>query len=193
MTFTIKNVGTAATGTLAFQNVVVPYGVTANTCPAGGLGIGASCTVTIDFNVSAVGYYADTITVFDSASDTATIAVSGNGVTGGIDIVVTPSPGDWNVAPLSSTPITFTATNYGTTTSGPLNGIFLNGNFDADFTLATGTCTSTTTLTELASCSFTVTFEAPGGSGSIVPSLGQVVDIESGTVLYTSVTLEATW
>jgi hypothetical protein len=164
-TFTIQNVGTAPTTQILFQNFTAPFSNGGSQCPAA-LGVGASCTVTFDFTPGSAGPYSDTITVFDTASDSLPVVLSGAGVSSTYDVLVSPNPIAFNVAGGSVTAQTYTATNYGMTTIPIAINTTTFSAASADFTTNLGTCNGAL-LAELQSCTFTITFTAPTGSGSI--------------------------
>ena len=164
--FTIKNVGTAATTGLTIQNVAAPFSQ-ANNCPTS-LGVGGSCSMTVTFAPTAPGPYSDTISIVDTASDTATLGLTGPGVNATYYLIVSPDPGAFGmVTGGTQKTLPFTVTNYGQTAlPGPIASVAFTGNYGSLFSsnFANSNC-SGVALTELQSCSLNITFSPPVGTG----------------------------
>ncbi len=159
--FTIKNIGTAATTGLTVQNVTAPFSQ-ANNCPAS-LGVGGSCSMTVTFAPTVPGPNSDTISIVDTASDTATLNLTGPGVNSTYYLIVSPDPGAFGMVTAgTSKMLPFTVTNYGQTQLPGIAGISFTGNngpmFSSNF--ANSSCYNAA-LTELQSCSLNITFSTP--------------------------------
>jgi hypothetical protein len=168
-TFTITNVGTGPTTGLAIQGVTAPFSQT-NSCPAA-LGAGASCPMTVTFAPGSPGPNSDSITIFDTTSDTAALSVSGPGVSTSYYLIVSPDPGDFGmVAGGTSKTLPFTVTNYGQKPlPGPISAVGFSGNnasmFSSNF--LNSNCAGLP-FTELQSCNLTMTFSPPVGATGTV-------------------------
>jgi hypothetical protein len=191
--FTLKNIGTAATTGLTLQNFAAPFSQT-NNCPAT-LGVGAFCTMTVTFAPTAPGPYSDTISIVDTASDTATLNLTGPGVNSTYFLIVSPNPGAFGmIAPGSSKTLPFTVTNYGQTAlPGPIATVAFTGNngpmFSSNF--ANSSC-SGVALTELQSCSLNITFTTPAGSvGTVSGTAASFLSATGGP--YVSDSLTGSW
>ena len=164
--FTIKNIGTAATTGLTIQNVTAPFSQ-ANNCPAS-LGVAAFCSMTVTFAPTTPGPNSDTISIVDTASDTVTLGLTGDGVNTTYYLIVSPDPGAFGmVTGGTKKTLPFTVTNYGQTAlPGPINNVAFTGNYGALFSsdFANSSC-SGVALTELQSCSLNITFGPPVGTG----------------------------
>lgn len=193
-TFTIKNVGTGPTKAVSIQNVSSPFSQT-NNCPAA-LGVGLTCTMNLSFTPPGFGPYSQTISIVDTASDTATLQVSGNGVSGSWYLIVSPSTGAFGyVAGGSSSTQTFTATNYGKTALPVgISNVYFVGNypmFSANLGAGASPCNGAV-LGELQSCTFTMTYSPPLGTGGGTVS-GENANINGQTYIYATVPLTGSW
>jgi hypothetical protein len=168
-TFAIKNIGTGATTGFTVQNATAPF-VQSNTCPVV-LAAGASCSMTVTFGPGSPGPYSDTISIVDTATDTASLSLTGDGVSTTYYLIVSPDPGAFGMVPGgSSKTLPFTVTNYGQTAlPGPINNVAFTGNYGPMFSsnFANSNCVGAA-LKELQSCNLTITFGPPVGSTGTV-------------------------
>ncbi|HTQ42374.1 MAG TPA: choice-of-anchor D domain-containing protein, partial [Polyangiaceae bacterium] len=187
--FTIKNVGTGPTTAVNVQGIASPF-AQSNNCPAA-LGVGLTCTMTVTFTPPGFGPYGNTISIVDTASDTVTLPVSGNGVSSSWYLIVSPSPGAFGMVALGSPKtLNFTATNYGQTALPVgISNVYFTGNysglFSASLTAGATPCNGAV-LGELQSCTFTMTMTAPAGVGSGTVT-GTSANINGQTYIYATV------
>jgi hypothetical protein len=192
-TFTITNKGTAATTGLTIQNVTAPFSQT-NTCPAS-LGVGAFCSMTVTFAPPAPGPYSDTISIVDTASDTATLDLTGPGVNATYYLIVSPDPGAFGtVTAGTKKTLPFTVTNYGQTPlPGPIASLTFTGNYGALFSSDFANSNCNVALTELQSCSLNITFAPPVGTagGSVTGTSAAFLSVTGGP--YVSDPMTGSW
>lgn len=132
----------------------------ATTCPPTGLAHSASCTISIDFTPNATGLRSATLEVFDNtATSPQSVALSG---TGTVDMTVTPSSFAFGSVKIGSKATkAITVHNYQT------NSVSLSEGFSGpnagDFSVTSGTCTSSLAKTSV--CTLIVTY-APTATGT---------------------------
>ncbi len=138
------------------------FAVTANTCPAGGLASGLTCTISIGFTPNALGARSATLTLNDNtATSPQSVALSGTGT-----ITMTVSPASFSIGDLKDgTKVvrTVTVTNKQTNPVSLTLPPSFSGTNAGDFTITGGTCTST--LAAKTACKLIVTF-APTAVGT---------------------------
>jgi HYDIN/CFA65/VesB-like, Ig-like domain/Cep192 domain 4 len=136
------------------------FAVTANTCPAGGLAHGLTCTITAAFTPSALGARVATLTLSDNGTASPQhVALSG---TGTADITLTKTSLVWGSEKVGMLyKQGFAVVNH-QSVAVTLSESFSGPNA-GDFSVAGGTCG--TSLNPLSSCSILVGFR-PGALGS---------------------------
>jgi hypothetical protein len=143
--------------------------VTRDTCAGRALAAGDQCLVDVRFAPASSDPVAATLEL-DSGADAITATLSGQGM----------APAALSISPVShdfgtlqggqtSAPETFTVTNTGDQSTKPVSSS-INGPFAADFSQSASTCGAA--LKGGASCTISVTFTAPNGSGPESASLG---------------------
>ena len=154
-TYTVKNVGTSATGmpTLSTSDTS-QFSVTG--CTVGMLAPNATCTATVSFTAKHHGLQSATVSASATPGGTASAMVTGTGLNPA-SFTLTSSTGSFDVGSVARTmpsgTIVVTATNGGDVTSPTLTASFA-GN-DGSFALTADTC-STKTVAAAATCSVTV-------------------------------------
>ena len=169
-TFTVTNTGQGNSGALSVA-VSGPsqadFVVDSTTCGAALPG-GGTCTVTAHYAPSGSGAGTASLSVTASPGGTATSSLQGTGVTQAA-LSVSPATFDFGqtAAGASSSDQSFTVTNTGQATSGPVS-VTLTGSGAAAFTIDTDTCTAA--LPGGGTCSVSVHFTA-GSPGTITAGL----------------------
>ncbi|MHB1583419.1 MAG: beta strand repeat-containing protein [Acidimicrobiales bacterium] len=166
--FKVTNDGTASTvlGSAAVSGA--GFTITGDTCSGSSLGIGASCTVTVQFAPTAVTAYSGSLTVpsTDSMVAAASVTLAGTGVAAPAQVTYSPSTlafGTWNQGG-TSTPMLVTLTNAGQPVT--LSSISVGGPQQADFVVGNGgTCSTGTPLGAAPdnTCTVEVTFHPSTG------------------------------
>jgi hypothetical protein len=165
-TLTISSV--TLTGTNAAD-----YKITSNTCGTT-LPVGAQCKVTVTFKPAALGTRTAAISFSDNAcASPHSIALSGKGT----EITFAPSPVAFGNQPVGTTssPMTVTVTNHGTTTVTVTNAS-ITGTNSSDFAISSNSCT---TLVGGGTCTIEMTF-TPSATGSRAATLS-LTDNDKGS------------
>jgi hypothetical protein len=141
-TFTVTNTGQGTSGTLTVGlggTDAANFVIDSTTCGAK-LAIGASCTVSVHFTPPAAKADTATLSAVASPGGTATAALQGTGATPA-NLSIAPATFDFGnvVAGSSSGDQSFTVTNTGQGTSGPVS-VSLSGANQADFSVDSTTC-----------------------------------------------------
>jgi hypothetical protein len=192
--FTLTNSGGSATGMLSISLMdSEAFAITSDACTGTALGPRKSCTVTVEYAPTMAGSKNATLTARGrrSATDPASITLTGTGVAAGApDLTLSPgtyiggtTPKNYDYANgFGNWSTTFTVTNNGTGTSETLQ---LAGCCNPQFTLSNDTCTGAS-LAPNGSCTFDLTFTAPGGCnpGDEFHTPLNIIGIPSGDYIF---------
>ncbi|MCC6999046.1 MAG: choice-of-anchor D domain-containing protein [Deltaproteobacteria bacterium] len=168
VTFTVQNSGQQSSGLV---NLAVGgrdqanFSITAGSnCIGASLSPGASCSVDVVFNPSAVGVSMGSVSASATPGGTATALLTGTAAFGD-SIMIAPTTRDFGAVVLgsSSAATTFTITNTGGTAT-PALTTAISGTNAADFVRGTDTCAGAMVGPGL-TCTIAVTF-TPGSSGA---------------------------
>ncbi len=165
----VTNTGDVVTSALTVTPPTGEYSVVTNGC-TGTLAPGASCTIQLRFTPTATGPRpAGSLQISATAGGTRTVVLSGTGVpVGALSIAPTSSDLGSTLQGTTGTTVTFTVSNTGGSTSGPITTA-LAGTNAADFRLTANNCNGIT-LVAAATCTVGVTFQ-PATSGAKTASL----------------------
>lgn len=169
-TFTVTNGGQGSSGTVAVSLSganQADFTIDSTTCGAA-LTSNATCTVTVHFTPSTTGAETASLSATSSPGGTATSTLTGTGIT---QAALSISPSTFDFGPTnpgaSSSQQTFTVTNTGQATSGPVS-IALTGSNASAFTIDSNTCSAA--LPGGGTCTVSVHFTA-GTPGTITAGL----------------------
>lgn len=166
--FTVSNpVGGSTTGTpMVVLSNTAAFSVKTNTCTSGIAG-GSSCTVGIVFKPTTVGFHFSMLTISASPGGMATVVLSGQAASG---LAISPNPHDFmNVAVAQVSPtVTFTLSNFGSGSLGPLSMV-VSGPNAGEFGLENAVCNGSV-VTAGGTCTFGVRF-APFSTGAKVATV----------------------
>jgi hypothetical protein len=140
------------------------FAIGTQTCPAGALAPGASCTIGVYATPTAVGPYAGQLTIADDATGAPqTVALSAVGL-GGV-LSLSPASVDFGSVTVNSksAPVTVTVTNAGNIPI-TISRETITGSFKGEYTITSESCQNQT-LAPGASCQVTLVFR-PEGLGS---------------------------
>lgn len=169
-TYTVTNTGQGSSGpvSLALSGTnQADFVVDSTTCGAALAGAG-SCTVSVHYAPAGTGAGTATLSVTSSPGGTASASLQGTGITPA-SLSMDPTVFDFGATPVgaSSSDQSFTVTNVGQATSGPI-AVATNGTNAADFVVDSTTCGAG--LAGGDSCSISVHFTA-GASGTLAGGL----------------------
>ena len=169
-TFTVTNTGQGTSGTLTVGvggTDSANFVVDSTTCGAK-LAVGASCTVSVHFAPPAAKSDTATLSAVANPGGTATAALQGTGATPAA-LSITPATFDFGsvIAGSASGDQSFTVTNTGQTTSGPVS-VSVSGANQADFTVDSNTCGAA--LPGGGTCTISVQY-APAAAGASTAAL----------------------
>ena len=171
LTVTVSNVGTASEllstpyFTITGPNAAAFANAGTGTCTAGGtIAVSGSCTVNLTFTPSVTGAMSAVLTINGTVN--ATDSLTGTGVTPIIGVAPSPAAfGNQNVSTTSS-PLTVTVSNTGTSTETLATPFFtITGTNAANFARSGGTCANAGTIAASGSCTILLTF-TPSATGS---------------------------
>lgn len=173
LTFTVQNIGPAATGLPAVSLVGAAanqFAIVTNGCTAA-LAANATCTLQARFAPTTAGAKTATLQVAATPGGTLPIALTGTGVQAAV-LALTPATQDFGTVGVgrSSPPVTYTVSNTGGTTTTP---VALTSS-DATFAVSGSTCD---VLTQNQTCTFKVTF-----SPTAIASKSATLTATAGTV-----------
>ena len=136
LTFTVKNVSTLASGAITTNVLSAPFSQTMATTCGASMAPGGTCTIAIVFKPTTLGPISTTMIVTAASGGTATIDLSGTGVSA-TDLQLNPAPTSFGTVFAGTTKdITVVVTNpAGAQTAGPM-AIAYSG--DSTFTILTG-------------------------------------------------------
>ncbi|HLV87776.1 MAG TPA: choice-of-anchor D domain-containing protein [Candidatus Sulfotelmatobacter sp.] len=179
-TVTVKNTGTAS---LSLTSITFtgadPTQFTGSTTCTTTLAAGASCTISVEFKPTFGGPQTASVSIADNATGSPqTVALSGSGLGPGAVFTPTSVTFPAQVLGTTSTAVTVTLKNNGTTALG-ISAAGLVGTNYGDFT---GTTNCPTSLAAGASCTFSLQFK-PTAIGSRTASLEVVDNTGSGSQL----------
>lgn len=167
--FAVTNTGQSTSGTLAVTMTGTnpgDFAIDANTC-TGTLAAGAACSVSVHLAPTAVGARKATLSITGTPGGTAKATLTGTG--GTAKLVLSPTSHGYGAVTIGAASPTqsFTLTNTGVGTSGPVT-VTLAGTNAADYSVASSTCGAA--IPAGSSCTVGVVF-APTAAGTRTATL----------------------
>ncbi len=163
VTFNVVNIGGIASGALA-QSITGTnagdFSIVSGTCMGAALNPGSSCSVLVRFTPGAAGARMGRLSLTGTPGGTVNADLTGSGITPGA-LVISPSTQAYpnTVVGTQSAPVTFTVTNTGGSTTGPLSSL-IGGTDAGSWTITANGC-QVSGLAPNGSCTVAVAFAPP--------------------------------
>lgn len=157
-TFRLTNSGAAASGPLTTTVTGAGFAVMADTCAGQNLGAAASCTVDVAFAPGAAAPATGVVTLAGTPGGSAQATLMGTGMQSGALLITPPSQDFGSVVRLMTSPdVTFTVTNTGAVSTGPLS-TSLVGVDAAHFTITVDGCAGMALAASTGNCTLRARF-----------------------------------